>query len=396
MGQQDGGAPEPRKRVLVVDDSALMRKLVTEILAAHPGLEVIGSARDGEDALSRVEALRPDVITLDVEMPRMNGIDFLEALMARRPTPVVMLSSLTAEGTETTLACLALGAIDFVEKPSGAISVDIARRGDEIRSRVWAAAHAVARRPAPRAALAARMSVAIAAHSQALPGARLPIPPPDRHAIPQENTARHSGLNAGNARAARLVAIASSTGGPMALQELIPALPASLSAAVLVVQHLPASFTKSLAARLDRTSPLTVREAEEGDMPETGTVLIAPGGRHLLLDARGRVTLSDDPPLWGVRPAADLMMKSAASQFGAAAVGVVLTGMGRDGALGARAITAAGGTCFAQDEATCVVYGMPRAALEAGGVQQVLPLGSLAAAIVERIDGRGGSSGRAA
>lgn len=392
--------PDRPIRVLVVDDSAFMRKMLSEILASAPDLEVVGTARDGEDALEKLRVLQPDVITLDVEMPRMNGMAFLEALMQERPTPVVMVSSLTAEGADVTLACLQRGAVDFVLKPSGSISLDIATVGGEIVAKTRAAAGAQVQRPS--AFTLSRLAAQAA--KTGLNGAVPPRTntPPLRLSLPARPL---SAVASGAAAPARespaqpayqrleadtvVVAIASSTGGPAALQEVIPHLPADLNAAYLIVQHLPAGFTRSLASRLDHSSALTVREAQAGDALERGLVLIAPGGRHLELDAKGRVVLNDDPPLWGVRPAADVMMRAVAARFGPRALGVVLTGMGCDGALGVKAIKGAGGLCLAQDEASCVVYGMPRAAFETGALAQVVPLPDMAAAIARQIAARG-------
>ncbi len=414
MGETSAAGASGPVRVLVVDDSAFMRKMLTQIVATGPGIEVVGTARDGEDALEKLDTLRPDVITLDVEMPHMDGITFLERLMQKRPLPVVMISSLTAEGAEVTLACLQRGAVDFVLKPSGSISLNIATVGEEIVAKVRSAARARVQPPSALSLSRSLRPVSLpgsAAHPQPTPGAsqarhdKLPGKSAPLSATPLRGseasaTAAHTpvhsaGAVSGNGGPERMdrdtivVAIASSTGGPAALQEVLPRLPADLNAAYLVVQHLPPSFTRSLATRLDHASGLTVREAEAGDVPQRGLVLIAPGGHHLELDAKGRIALNDDPPLWGVRPAADVMMRAVAAHYGKHALGVVLTGMGCDGALGVKAIHAAGGLCLAQDEATCVVYGMPRAAAETGALAQVVPLTDMAAAIARQIVARG-------
>lgn len=394
-------------RVLIADDSAFMRKVLTEMLGAGHGIEVVGTARDGEDALSKARGLKPDVITLDVEMPNMNGIEFLEALIKELPIPVVMISSLTGEGADVTMACLQRGAVDFVLKPSGSISLDIDKRRDEILQKVRSAAGARVRvMPA-----SARLSKPVLPPTVAgAPRFRTPDA-----AAPAPKTGP-AGVEPAAARTVRtpfcilaetapkktepldretiIVAIASSTGGPAALHEVIPLLPADLNAAYVLVQHLPAGFTASLANRLNHDSALAVREAKTGDSPQRGLVLIAPGAHHLALDAQGRVTLNDDPPLWGVRPAADVMMRSVSAVYGARGIGVVLTGMGRDGALGAKAIQQAGGICLAQDEATCVIYGMPRAAVEAGAVAQVVPLQEMAGAIGRVVVKRLAESGK--
>jgi two-component system chemotaxis response regulator CheB len=353
-------------RALVVDDSALMRKLVSEILRSG-GIEVVATAFDGEDALQKAARLAPDVITLDVEMPSMNGVEFLVRLMAERPAPVVMLSSLTEAGADITMRCLELGAVDCLQKPSGSISVDIGKMGGEIVARVRAAASARVR-----------------------PGASSP----GRAATRTPTPARVTDVTRIDTNCP-IIAIASSTGGPAALSEVVPHLPGSLPAAVVIVQHLPVGFTRSLAMRLDSLSALDAHEAVEGEALRPGSVFIAPAGRHLAFDASGRVALHDDPSLWGVRPAADIMMRSAAERFGSRVIGAILTGMGRDGALGAKAIRQHGGWCVAQSEETCVIYGMPRAAVEGGGADRTAPLSDIAALLTERAE-RAAASQRAA
>ena len=349
-----------KKRVLVVDDSALMRKFITEILQSAPDLEVVGIARDGVEALAKARSLRPDVITLDVEMPNMNGIAFLDALMPALPIPVLMLSSLTTAGAEVTLECLQRGAVDFAAKPSGAISLDLADIGAEIVAKTRSAASAKTWAPHPASQV----------KTVSLPTPRT-VPPA-----------------AADTDFGSLVVIASSTGGPAALQEILPRLPAAADAAWLVIQHLPPNFTSAFAKRLNHSCQIHVREAEAGDRLERGALLIAPGGFHLELDAAGRVQLNQEPTLWGVRPAADVTMRAAAGYFGAKTIGLVLTGMGRDGASGVRAIAAAGGVCFAQDEATSVIYGMPRVAIATGAVTKILPLPQIADALNECIASR--------
>ncbi|MDQ2687563.1 MAG: chemotaxis-specific protein-glutamate methyltransferase CheB, partial [Armatimonadota bacterium] len=266
--------------VLVVDDSAFMRKMITEMLTDDPALRVIGQAYDGEDALHKLALLKPDVITLDVEMPRLDGLAALEQIMTRRPTPTVMLSSQTQAGAETTLRCLERGAVDFIAKPSGAISLDIRLIAAELVSKVKAAAGVPASRLRPRPA-AARVSPVMG--------------------IPTNLPA--VGVNRGSGG---VLVIGASTGGPRALQTLIPALPANLPVPAVIIQHMPSGFTASLARRLDAASPLCVREAAEGDPLRPGVVLVAPGGHHLTFDAHGAARLTDEPPIHGVRPAVDV------------------------------------------------------------------------------------------
>lgn len=357
-GTEDNTSLNRPVRALVVDDSALMRKLVSKILV-DGGIEVLHAARDGEEALSwlrKVGMDGPNVITLDVEMPRMNGVEFLKTVMRERPTPVVMLSSLTEAGADVTMQCLALGAVDCLQKPSGSISVDLEKLEAQIVAKV-------------RAASTARVQCW--------------SPTPIRR--PPVDGQRSPALRSMGARDFPIIVIASSTGGPAALGRVIPLLPSSLGAAIVMVQHLPVGFTRSLATRLDAISGIALREAVEGDRLQPGVALVAPAGKHLAFDEAGRVTLNSDPTLWGVRPAADIMMGAAAKQFGARVLGVVLTGMGRDGALGAKAIRREGGYCIAQDETTCAIYGMPRAAFEAGGIDRALPLDEIAPFLVKRV-----------
>jgi two-component system chemotaxis response regulator CheB len=360
-------------KVLVVDDSAFMRKMVSDILR-QADLDVIATAYDGLDALDKVRKLHPDVITLDIEMPRMDGVSFLRELMRTDPTPVVVLSSLTAEGADATLQCLELGAFDCLRKPSGAISLDIESISKDIARIVKEAIHS-------RVGVQRTGRPASLAHHLVKPAQR---DLSNEKLSPARGEVTHKATPV-NATYSTVVLIASSTGGPAALQRVIPLLPANLGAPVMLVQHLPVGFTASLAQRLDNVSNLVVREAKEGDQLSPNVVLVAPAGRHLAFDERRRVVLNNDPPLWGVRPAADVMFLSAAERFGSGLVAVVMTGMGKDGSLGAKMIRRKGGICIAQDEASCVIYGMPKAALEAGGVDKLAPLDSIAGEIVEAV-----------
>ena len=334
--------------VLVVDDSAFMRKLVTELIEGSGEFRVIGTARHGIDALLKVQALEPDIVTLDIEMPELDGLGALERIMRESPRPVVMLTAASGAGDEMALRALERGAVEFVRKPSGPISLDLATIRDELL---------VALRAAAQVNLAG-------VHDSAL-----------------TSTQEHASPYAAGTSARFVIAIAASTGGPRALAELVPALPAQLDASVLIVQHMPPGFTKTLAERLDSLSALTVREAAHGEIIAPGHVYIAPGGMHMRVQsvARARVIMLDDaPPVWGVRPSADPLFRSVAESAGAAAIGVVLTGMGRDGAAGLRAIRDAGGAGIAQDRDSSIIFGMPQAAAAAGGATMVLPLASIA------------------
>ncbi len=341
-----------RASVLVVDDSAFMRKLITEIIDGSDDFRVVGTARNGFDALKQIHALEPAIVTLDIEMPELDGLQALGYIMSETPRPVVMLSA-AASGTtdDPTIRALELGAIDFVRKPSGPISLDLIT----VQERLLAALRA------------ARHGNLGGVQVLARPRARAPHRP---------------GPSA--ARVARIVAIASSTGGPRALAEVIPSLPRDLDAAVVVVQHMPRGFTQSLAQRLDLMSPLPVAEASDGDPLRPGRVYVAPGGSHMRIvsGASGpALELYDAAPVWGVRPAADPLFRSVAEHFGARAVGVVLTGMGRDGAEGLRAMRDAGGQAVVQNRETAVIYGMPQAALAAAGADHVLPLTEIGPAV---------------
>jgi two-component system, chemotaxis family, protein-glutamate methylesterase/glutaminase len=347
-------------RVLIVDDSAFMRKMVSDILGQKPEFEVVGTARNGQDGLEQARALRPDVITLDVEMPVLDGLATLAAIMKEQPTPVVMLSSLTAAGADTTMRALHLGAVDFVHKPSGAVSLDIGKVSDEITSKVAQAARANLRGLSGSGSVS-RMIAPRAEAARAAPAASV-APAQSYRAV---------------------VAIGTSTGGPRALQEVIPRIPGDIPAALVIVQHMPPKFTKSLADRLDSMSQISVSEAEEGDILRPGHAFLAPGGYHMRVTKGNRIALSQEPPLWGVRPAADLMLESVALEYGPRAIGVIMTGMGHDGAAAMKLIKQRGGMTIAESEETCVIYGMPRAVVEAGAADHVLPLGDVAGRIAQ-------------
>jgi two-component system chemotaxis response regulator CheB len=334
-------------RVLIVDDSLFMRAAISKTLSTGP-FEIVGQAKDGKDAIAQILKLKPDVCTMDFNMPGMNGAETVRELMKQRPTPVVMFSAHTKQGAKETFDALAAGAVDFVTKPAGEVSVDLSKIAEDLIAKVTAASSAK-----PRAAIAtAPMRTSGTMSTQKTP---LPLGAP------------------------RLCVIAISTGGPAALSELVPALPGELKLAIVIVQHMPAGFTAALAERLDAASRVSVREAQTGDRPFPGTVLIAPGDRHLEFDDRGFCVLTDGPMVNGCRPAADVTMTSAARVYERRSLGVVMTGMGKDGAAGALAIKRAGGKTLAQDQATSVIYGMPKAAIDMGAIDEVSALGDIAA-----------------
>jgi two-component system chemotaxis response regulator CheB len=347
--------------VLVVDDSAFMRKVISEMIASDPELSVAGTARDGRDAIEKARSLRPDVITLDVEMPVMDGLAALPKLAGELGIPVVMLSSLTQEGAEITLRALSLGAIDFVPKPSGAISLDISKVRDDLLVKVKAAAKVSAARVRR-----------LARDAKAPPTAR------GREAKPAR--ARGDGRRAEN-----VVVIGTSTGGPRALTQVVPWLPPNLPAGVLIVQHMPAGFTKSLADRLNQASKIRVAEAQGGEAITQGEALIAQGGLHMAVEPDGTVRLDSSPPMHGVRPAVDITMNSAIDLYGKKTVGVIMTGMGSDGADAMARVKRMGGKTVCEHESTCVVYGMPRAVVERGHADRVVPLPRIADEIVDAV-----------
>lgn len=359
-----------------------MRRLVSELVAATGEFVVVGTARDGEEAIRQVHALAPDIVTLDIAMPGLDGLDVLGYIMSESPRAVVMLSAAESpeggargESSRTTVRALELGAVDFVRKPSGPISLDVADVGDRLLS-------------ALRAAEAVDVTrVRVLARPRTLPDVtRVRAARAPHHAEPGGGAARP-------VPASSVVVIAASTGGPAALTQLVPRLPRPLGAAVLVVQHLPEGFTARLAERLDGLSSLRVCEAREGEGVCADTVYLAPGGRHLRV-VRGasgpQLRLDMDGAVWGVRPAADPLFVSAAEVFGARTIGVVLTGMGRDGAEGARRIRAAGGAVLVQDPDTAVVGGMPTAALRHAGADAILSLDDTPAALVAALARTGG------
>jgi two-component system chemotaxis response regulator CheB len=340
-------------RVLIVDDSAFVRQALTRMLGSAPDIQVVGVAVDGKDALEKVATLKPDVVTLDIQMPRMGGLEALQKIMATSPVPVLLLSSQTREGADVTLRGLELGAMDFVDKSSVQGHMNLLSLADELRTKV----RALASVPVERI------------HSIDARPVRLEAPAP-------------------HGRRAEVVAIGTSTGGPPALQAIIPRLPEGLESAILVVQHMPVGFTRSLAERLDARSALRVREAEDGEPVTPGQVLIAPAGRHMKVKKRAgavRIWLDDEPKSTLHRPSADVLMTSVAKAYGVRAVGVILTGMGSDGVEGLRAIRDAGGRTLAESEESCVIYGMPKAAVEAGVVDLTVPLARMADEILSTV-----------
>ncbi|MGA2920258.1 MAG: chemotaxis response regulator protein-glutamate methylesterase [Candidatus Sulfotelmatobacter sp.] len=349
-----------RVRVLVVDDSALMRKLIPQMLEADPSIEVVGTAMDGNFCLKKIEELQPHVVTLDLQMPGMNGIDTLKEIMRRRPLPVIVVSSHSTEGASITFKALGLGAFDFVTKPQDA-SVHMAETARELIAKIKAAADCRVVRPGTLRGAPPRTEKSTSARSG---------PPPTR-----------------------IVAIGISTGGPQALEFLLAQLPPDFPGTILVVQHMPEGFTEMFARRLDELCALRVKEAQSGDVLQAGRVVVCPGSRHMTikrLPMGNVVVLNDDPPVNGHRPSVDVLFRSVAEQFGKQSVAVLMTGMGDDGAEGLGAVKKAGGMTIAQSEESCVVYGMPKAAIERGYATRVVALDVLSStlqALCGRSDG---------
>jgi two-component system chemotaxis response regulator CheB len=346
-------------RVVIVDDSALIRHLLTEIINETGDLEVVGAAPDPLIAREMIRSLNPDVITLDVEMPKMDGLSFLEKLMRLRPTPVVMISSLTETGAEITLRALELGAVDFVSKPKFDIERGVREYAHEIADKLRAAAHAKVRKYVPMNIPAAQKTDAV-----------LPLARPTHHISTE-----------------KILVIGASTGGTEAIREVLVGLPPD-SPGILITQHMPAAFTRSFANRLNNLCRISVKEAQSGERVLPGHAYIAPGDQHLLLRKSGAnyvTELSDGPPVNRHRPSVDVLFRSAANTAGRNATAVILTGMGKDGAAGMLELRQAGAHTIAQDEASCVVFGMPREAIACNAVEEVLPLKQIAPRLVALI-----------
>jgi two-component system chemotaxis response regulator CheB len=364
-------APKPRVRVLIVDDSALVRRILTEVLSADPALEVVGTASDAYVARDKIKQLNPDVLTLDVEMPKMDGVTFLRNLMRLRPMPVVMVSSLTEHGAEVTLDALAVGAIDYLPKPKIDIAATLTDYADELRAKIRSAATARVR----------PYTGSATANGGAAVAPRLGV-----DAV-LARTAAQRQLRTTD----RIIAIGASTGGTEAIKEVLVQLPAD-TPGIVITQHIPKAFSTPFARRMDACCQMTVYEAQNGQVILPGHVYIAPGDQHLLLvrdGARYVCKLDDGPPVNRHKPSVDVLFRSVAQQAGRNAIGVILTGMGKDGAVGLKEMREAGSPTVAQDEATSVVWGMPGEAVAIGAAAETLPLGQVAArlcALAESMD----------
>jgi two-component system chemotaxis response regulator CheB len=352
---------DKKLRVLVVDDSAFMCKVLHEIISSDPQLEVVGQGRDGREAVALAATLRPDVITMDINMPHVDGLEATEQIMSSNPCPIIIVSSESREGATTTLRALELGAIDFVPKPSSGIDLDMRNVRDDLTRKLKLAAKVRVVRTATRAKIPAPAAHSVASRASASGNAHAPA----SGKIP-------------------MVAIAASTGGPAAVTRVVASLPADLPAAVFLVLHMPAAFTKQFAVQLAETSALLVKEAEMNETPQPSTIYICPGSHHLRLSSTGKITLDSGARIEGYRPCADVAFESIASYARGMMVAVVLTGMGNDAAKGVKAVKAAGGRVFAQDESTSTIFGMPAEAIKSGCVDEVLRLDEIGAAIAKQ------------
>lgn len=350
-------------RVLIIDDSAFMRRIISDMLNSDGNIEVIDTARNGKVGLEKAIALKPDIITLDVEMPVMNGLETLSELMKLNPVPkVIMLSSLTYEGGEATIKALELGALDFIAKPTASIlNFDAEHIKDELTKKINSIGKSTGTYY-PREQLAEKFS------------------------FTKKNISESS---SSSVKLKYIVAIGTSTGGPRALQEVLPKLPEDIPAAVLVVQHMPPGFTKSLSERLDSLSAINVKEAEEGDVLKPGWAYIAPGNYHMLINEyindEYKISINKESPVTGHRPSVNVMMKSVAESGHRNIIAVMMTGMGNDGSEGIKKIKEAGGKTIAQDESTCVVYGMPKSAVNIGAIDTIAPLHNITTEILKNM-----------
>ncbi|HDS1755859.1 chemotaxis response regulator protein-glutamate methylesterase [Pseudomonas putida] len=370
-------------KVLVVDDSGFFRRRVSEILSADPTIQVVGTATNGREAIDQALALKPDVITMDYEMPMMDGITAVRHIMQRCPTPVLMFSSLTHEGARVTLDALDAGAVDYLPKNFE----DISRNPEKVKQMLCEKVHTLSRSnrrfggyASPAAAAApAPASVAHTATSS------LASPAPTRSVAPARAAAAPASTHspAPKRKPYKLVAIGTSTGGPVALQRVLTQLPAGFPAPIVLIQHMPAAFTKAFAERLDKLCKISVKEAEDGDLLRPGLALLAPGGKQMMIDGRGTVKILPGDERLNYKPCVDITFGSAAKSYGDKVLSVVLTGMGADGREGARLLKQGGSTVWAQDEASCVIYGMPMAIVKANLADAVYSLDEIGKHLVE-------------
>jgi two-component system chemotaxis response regulator CheB len=370
-------------KVLVVDDSGFFRRRVSEILSADPTIQVVGTATNGREAIDQALALKPDVITMDYEMPMMDGITAVRHIMQRCPTPVLMFSSLTHEGARVTLDALDAGAVDYLPKNFE----DISRNPEKVKQMLCEKVHTLSRSNRrfggyASTAAAAAPAPASAAHA---PTSSLASPAPTRSVAPARAAAAPASTHSPvpKRKPYKLVAIGTSTGGPVALQRVLTQLPAGFPAPIVLIQHMPAAFTKAFAERLDKLCKISVKEAEDGDLLRPGLALLAPGGKQMMIDGRGTVKILPGDERLNYKPCVDITFGSAAKSYGDKVLSVVLTGMGADGREGARLLKQGGSTVWAQDEASCVIYGMPMAIVKANLADAVYSLDEIGKHLVE-------------
>ncbi|NWB95101.1 chemotaxis response regulator protein-glutamate methylesterase [Pseudomonas gingeri] len=368
-------------KVLVVDDSGFFRRRVSEILSADPSIQVVGTATNGKEAIDQALALKPDVITMDYEMPMMDGITAVRHIMQRCPTPVLMFSSLTHEGARVTLDALDAGAVDFLPKNFE----DISRNPEKVKQLLCEKVHSISRsnRRFSSVPAAPQPAPTPAATSSSYTSS---APAPVRTTPVASRAPAHASVSTSGApkrKAYKLVAIGTSTGGPVALQRVLTQLPANFPAPIVLIQHMPAAFTKAFAERLDKLCQISVKEAEDGDILRPGLALLAPGGKQMMIDGRGAVKILPGDERLNYKPCVDITFGSAAKSYGDKVLAVVLTGMGADGREGARLLKQGGSAIWAQDEASCVIYGMPMAIVKAELADAVYSLDEIGKHLVE-------------
>jgi two-component system chemotaxis response regulator CheB len=376
-------AYDKRIRVLIVDDSAFMRKVLQSILSADPQLEVCGEARDGKDAVEKTDQLNPDVITMDINMPHVDGLQATEIIMSKQPKPIVIVSSESRDGADITLKALELGAIDFVAKPSSGIDLDMNSVREELVRKLKQAAKVRVVRTAVRSKLQTEVASAAPRTEPAPRPVGASAGTPAAHAAAR--TAAGAMRPAARDGKFPVVVVAASTGGPQTLMNFVPRFPAGFAAAVILVQHMPGNFTSQFAMQLAEIAQMRVKEAEQGELLQPGMLYVCPGSHHLRVTQTGRITLDDGPRISGYRPCADVTMETVAQYAGPMAIGVVLTGMGNDAARGVQVIKNQGGHVIAQDEASSVIFGMNAEAIKTGAVDQVLAIDNIFPALEKRV-----------
>ena len=374
--------PGGRIRVLIVDDSAFMRKVLLSIITSDPQLEVVGEARDGKDAVSLSENLRPDVITMDINMPHVDGLQATELIMSSNPKPILVVSSESRDGAEITLKALELGAIDFVAKPSSGIDLDMNSVREELLRKLKMAAKVRVVRTATRSKLQQEIATSAPRTEPISPLAAGLRSNGDNGARPESTAPFGTGKPTGKFP---VVVIACSTGGPATLMKFVPMFPKNFPGSVLLVQHMPGTFTGQFSQQLAEVSQVRVKEAEAGEILQQGCFYVCPGSHHLRITPTGRITLDDGPRIAGYRPCADVTLETVAHYAGPMGIAAVLTGMGNDASRGVQAVKAAGGYVIAQDEATSVIFGMPSEAIKTGAVDQILPIEQVYHGIEKRV-----------